>query len=224
MQVEARVFLKPVRARAEGWALVGINAETAALFSGGFEVMDERMVPKWWRIGSLGELLILLRGSELPYDHRVHEPYQIASASGPSEYHAEYKVEGPGVTIGRSGLLGKVFFIYENFWPLNMSLWVKNFRVSQPYNAYFLLETLRTETYNSGSVVLTLNRNHIHRLHVIVPIKYIIDLFEKLATPIFSKIRKDQNKSNTLTATRDSLLPGFLSGKLRIKGLCIYNW
>jgi hypothetical protein len=37
MQVGARVFLKLVRARAEERALVGMYAETAALFTDGFE-------------------------------------------------------------------------------------------------------------------------------------------------------------------------------------------
>jgi type I restriction enzyme, S subunit len=195
---------------------MGMDAGTATLFPDGVGEGGE-MVPRGWKVDRIDELRVLQRGFDLPYDQRVNGPYQIISASGPSGCHVECKVEGLGVTTGRSGLLGKVFFIHENFWPLNTSLWVKDFRVSQPHHAYFLLKNLDTETYNAGSSVPTLNRNHIHKLPVIVPTKYAVDLFEKLVTPILSKIRKNQNQSNTLAATRDSLLPGLLSGKLRIK-------
>jgi type I restriction enzyme S subunit len=207
----------PVRARAEGRAPAGMDAETTALFPDGFEETVMGMVPRGWRVGSFDESLILQRGFDLPSDQRVHGPHQVISTSGPSGCHVEYKVEGPGVTTGRSGLLDKVFFIHENFWPLNTSLLVKDFRVSQPHHAYFLLKNLSTETHNAGSAVPTLNRNHIHKLPVIVPTKYVIDLFEKLAKPIFNKIMTNQSQSNTLAAIRDRLLPELLSGKLQSK-------
>lgn len=216
------VDFDPVLAKAEGREPAGMDAETAALFPDSFEETELGMVPKGWRIGKLDELLVLQRGFDLPSDQRMQGPYQVISASGPSGCHIEYKVQGPGVTTGRSGLLGKVFFIYEDFWPLNTSLWVKDFRVSQPHHAYFLLKNLGTEAYNAGSAVPTLNRNHIHKLPAIVPTKLVVALFEKLVTPLFNKIQNNQKQSITLAEIRDRLLPELLSGKLRIKK-SIYN-
>ena len=48
------------------------------------------------------------------------------TASGLNEYHDKSMVHGPGVTTGRSGVLGRVFFVHGDFWPLNTSLWVKD--------------------------------------------------------------------------------------------------
>ena len=72
------------------------------------------MIPAEWTVGRLDDLLVLQRGFDLPVSNRTAGKYPVITASGPSGTHAEYKVKGPGVTTGRSGLLGKVFFIHTN--------------------------------------------------------------------------------------------------------------
>ena len=58
-------------------------------------------------------------------------------------------VRGPGVTTGRSGVLGKVFYVSEDFWPLNTSLWVKEFRHSKPAYAFHLLQRVDFTLFNA---------------------------------------------------------------------------
>lgn len=78
--------------------------------------------------------------------------------------HIEYKVEGPGVVTGRSGSLGTVLYLDEPFWPLNTTLWVKDFKGNVPRYVYYFLQTLGLEQYNAGTGVPTLNRNHLDEL------------------------------------------------------------
>ncbi len=78
-------------------------------------------------------------------------------------------VQGPGVVVGRSGSLGGGQFIKSDFWPLNTTLWVKDFNANDPRFCYFLLKSLDLKRFNAGSGVPTLNRNHIHPLPVRVP-------------------------------------------------------
>ena len=74
---------------------------------------------------------------------------------------------GPGVVTGRYGTLGKVFFIKDDFWPLNTSLYVENFKGNNPrFTAYFLKQVLATTTGDNKAAVPGHNRNDLHGLSV----------------------------------------------------------
>jgi len=211
------VDFDPVRLKAEGRHLANVDEETATLFPGAFVDSDVGAIPHKWSVQSLDEVVVLQRGFDLPTSARIPGPYPVMLASGMAEGHAEYKVKGPGIVTGRSGVLGKVFFVQEDFWPLNTTLWVKEFRHSRPHFAYFLLKRIDFSRFNAGSAVPTLNRNHIHSLKVVVPPMELIERFETIAKPMFQLIRKNEFQMETLGSLRDTLLPKLLSGELRVK-------
>ena len=70
---------------------------------------------------------------------------------------------------GRYGTLGKVYFVPEDFWPLNTTLYVRDFKGNDPrFIAYFLSE-LDFSAYSDKAAVPGLNRNHLHETPVRVP-------------------------------------------------------
>jgi type I restriction enzyme S subunit len=202
----------PVRAKMEGRAPY-LSSEIWSLFP---DLLDTERRPQTWSLGRLDDLLVLQRGFDLPSSTRQPGDFVVMAASGPNGFHNEFMVRGPGVTTGRSGVLGRVFFIMEDFWPLNTSLWVKEFKVSNPLHAYFLLQTLDFGSFNAGSAVPTLNRNHVHSLPVRVPPKALVDAFDASCMPLMRSIRANDLQSETLAATRDLLLPKLMSGEIRI--------
>src|SRR5207244_2270529 len=78
----------------------------------------EESVDEWADL-TLGDVLTLQRGFDLPGRLRKPGPYPIVSSSGVTGFHSEFKVEPPGVVIGRYGSLGSVHWVTEAFWPLN---------------------------------------------------------------------------------------------------------
>jgi len=124
---------------------------------------------KNWRDYTLKEIATLKRGYDLPKSKRFNGNFPILASNGIVGYHNQFKVEGPGVTTGRSGTLGKVFYIKDNFWPLNTSLYVEEFHGNDEGFIYYYLQTLDFKNYNGGSSVPTLNRNHIHTIRVKIP-------------------------------------------------------
>jgi type I restriction enzyme S subunit len=170
-----------------------------------------------WRVGKIEELFILQRGFDLPIQSRVEGKYPIFAASGFSGGHQEFRVKSPGVTTGRSGLLGKVFFILEDFWPLNTSLFIKEFKIGTPLFSYFILKSIDLESFNAGSAVPTLNRNHVHEYEILIPPVNLIQEFENLMFTNFKKIKKNQIQIQTLEKMRDTLLPKLMSGEVRIE-------
>lgn len=122
-----------------------------------------------WSETTLGEVLTLQRGFDLPKRLRREGPYQVVSSSGVTGRHDEFKVEPPGVVIGRYGTLGSVHWITEPFWPLNTSLWVKDFKGNDPRFLSYLLRTVAMDG-SGAAAVPGVNRNHLHRLRVRIPL------------------------------------------------------
>jgi type I restriction enzyme S subunit len=122
-----------------------------------------------WRTVTLGEVIELKRGYDLPARDRRPGPYPIVSSSGVSDYHFEPKVQGPGVVTGRYGTLGEVFYVKEDFWPLNTALYVCDFKGNNPRFVSYFLKTLNFLAFSDKAAVPGLNRNHLHSATVRIP-------------------------------------------------------
>lgn len=122
-----------------------------------------------WKECILGDVINLKRGYDLPKKKRVFGEYPIVASNGVTDYHNEYKVEGPGVATGRSGTLGNITYSKKNYWPLNTALYVQDFKGNNIEFIYYFLKTMNFQNYNAGSGVPTLNRNHVHSLNVKIP-------------------------------------------------------
>ena len=114
----------------------------------------------------LENLITLQRGFDLPAQSRKIGEVPIVASSGFVGFHNESKVAGPGVVIGRSGSIGGGQYISRDFWPLNTTLWVKDFKGNNPRFIYYLLKSIDFSNFNAGAGVPTLNRNHIASLRV----------------------------------------------------------
>src|SRR5688500_1119206 len=106
-----------------------------------------------WRDTRLGEVVTLKRGYDLPARKLRDGPYPIVSSSGVSGYHAEAMAKAPGVVTGRYGTIGEVFFITQDFWPLNTSLYVRDFKGNDPRFMGYFLKTLDFMAYSDKAAV-----------------------------------------------------------------------
>ena len=212
------VDFDPVRAKRDGRQPVILDLATSAFFPDAYQDSKLGHIPHGWEVGRLHDVLTLQRGFDLPKPDRTHGKYPAMAASGPNGCHDKFMVRGPGVTTGRSGVLGRVFFIHGDFWPLNTSLWVKEFKRVSPAYAFHLLRNLDFEMFNAGSAVPTLNRNHVHNLPVVIPPKQIVEAFDAQVMPLMRQQDANENQSRTLANFRDALLPKLLSGELTING------
>ncbi len=185
-------------------------------FPGHEHVKIKDGVPKGWEKKPLGELLTLQRGFDLPVSKRKEGHIPIYASTGINGYHIEAKVVGPGVVTGRSGSLGKVMYVTGDFWPLNTTLWVKDFKLVKPLFATHLLESMQLEQYNGGAAVPTLNRNDVHRVEVLCPSRMLLDMFEEYVGDIMSQIDTLRKASSKLANARDLLLPRLMSGEISV--------
>lgn len=118
---------------------------------------------------NLGDLVTFKRGYDLPVSMRTEGIYPVVSSSGITGFHKNFKVEGPGVVTGRYGTLGEVFYVSSRFWPLNTSLYVKDFKGNDPRFMSYYLRTVLSSSFNSAGAVPGVNRNVLHKLSVPMP-------------------------------------------------------
>lgn len=117
----------------------------------------------------MGEVAPLQRGFDLPVNQMTLGPYPVVMSNGIGGWHSKYMVKGPGVVTGRSGTIGSLHYIEQNYWPHNTSLWVTSFNGNEPRFIYWLYASIGLERFGSGSGVPTLNRNDVHDLRVGFP-------------------------------------------------------
>jgi type I restriction enzyme S subunit len=154
-----------------------------------------------WREVSLGEVIELKRGYDLPQRERTPGITPLISSSGLTDRHGVAMVKGPGVVTGRYGTLGKVFYISEDFWPLNTTLYVRDFKGNDPRFISYLLSSIDFLAYSDKAAVPGVNRNHLHEAKVRLP----ADVSEQRAiatvlSALEDKIELNQQTNETLEA------------------------
>jgi type I restriction enzyme, S subunit len=163
-----------------------------------------------WTACELGDFLTLQRGFDLPTQDRQAGNIPIISSSGISGTHREAKVRGPGVVTGRYGTVGEVFFIEQDYWPLNTTLWVKDFKGNDPRFAYYLLQTIDFHSCSDKSSVPGVNRNDLHRIPLSVPLPDEQKAIARILGTLDDKIELNRRMNETLEAMAEALFKSWL--------------
>lgn len=162
------------------------------------------------------ELAKLQRGHDLPTQDRIQGSIPVVASNGVVGFHNTHKATRPGVITGRSGTIGKVIYIDNDYWPLNTTLYVVDFKGNVPKFVALVLETLKLENYAGGSTVPSLDRNVLS--HVPVPCPKIEE--QVRVVEIIQSFDENVAKSELAIAEarnlRSGLLTDLLSGEHEI--------
>ena len=122
-----------------------------------------------WRTCTFADAATLQRGHDLPISDREFGDFPVFGANGICGSHSKAMYQGPGVLTGRSGTIGEVYYVEKPYWPLNTTLFVKDFHGNNPKFIYHLLKSLDCRKFSAGSAIPTLNRNDVHPTIVQIP-------------------------------------------------------
>lgn len=123
-------------------------------------------MPQEWKKLRFDEVAVLQRGHDLPVSLQVPGKYPVVTSSGISGTHHEFIAKGPGVLTGRSGSVGRVHYIEQDYWPHNTTLYVIDFKGNLPRYIYYLLQFINPAKVANSTGVPTLDRNNVHKLIV----------------------------------------------------------
>lgn len=177
---------------------------------------DEKIgqVPNGWKSGRFKEFAILQRGCDLTDNEVMPGRFPVVKSNGVTIRHNQFFVHPPGVVTGRSGTIGKAFYIEEKFWAHNTTLYVKDFKGNVPKYIYYLILSMDFSKYFAGTTVPTLNRNDIHKLKVSVP-----ELYEEQQKIVYlldescKRMEQLQDKISILECLKKSMMQTLLIGK-----------
>ena len=94
-----------------------------------------------------------------------------------------------------------------------------NSKLGSLSHLYFLVDVFKKTFENKNTVGTTfgsITKDELYALPVVIPDKSVIELFEKMAEPIFEREMKLGEDSNRLTALRDKLLPLLMNGQVTV--------
>ncbi|MDQ3781170.1 MAG: restriction endonuclease subunit S [Chloroflexota bacterium] len=211
------VDFEPVRAKAAGQAPAGMDAATAALFPDRLVESELGDIPEGWCIAPLGNVLQFNYGKALKQSARRHGRVLVYGSAGQIGWHDEALVPNRGIIVGRKGNPGVVTLAPQPFFPIDTTFFVTPpFETIGYYYAYYMLVGLNLQALNNDSAVPGLSRNIAYLSEALLPPKNLVDLFEQLCEPVYARIFSNTEQIRTLEALRDTLLPGLLSGELRV--------
>ena len=148
------------------------------------------MIMSEWKECTLGEVLNLRRGYDLPHSKMIEGIIPVAGSNGIIGTHNIATDIEPCITVGRSGTAGSTFF-YDKAWAHNTTLYIDDFKGNDPKYLYYLLLSLPLKKMAGGSAVPSLNRNHIHPLKIRFP--FSIELQRSIASILSSLDSKIEN-------------------------------
>ncbi len=126
-------------------------------------------VPAHWEVKRLKWVTRLQRGYDLPADKRIPGPFAVVSSGGVIGRHAERRATAPGVVMGRYGSTDAVFYVEQDFWPHNTSLFVTHFQGNLPKWCYHLLRSISKADHAGKSAVPGVDRKDLFQIVVAVP-------------------------------------------------------
>jgi type I restriction enzyme, S subunit len=211
------VDFDPVRAKLDGRQPVGLDPDIAVLFPAFFHETKVGHIPAGWQLGRLADLCNLKRGHDLPTSTRTAGPIPVISSSGISGTHSETNVLGPGVVTGRYGTIGKVFYIETDYWPLNTTLFVDDFKGNPPRFIFHALGEVNFQNYADKAAVPGVNRNHLHEEPMVLPPLELRQAFANSVAPLWAQHATNEEESRILASLRDMILPKLLSGMLKFQ-------
>ena len=169
-------------------------------------------LPDGWNKISIGEHCPFKYGKALKAESRVAGKYPVVGSSGIIGWHQEALVKGPGIVIGRKGNVGTVFFIQDDFWPIDTTYYITGPIISE----YLFLALNHTQFLNTDVAVPGLNRDFAHSREIILPQRNYLKKFQNHASPIFRKIKILNEHSTNLIRARDLLLPRLMDDRITL--------
>jgi type I restriction enzyme S subunit len=160
-----------------------------------------------WVDTTIGEQVTLQRGIDITKADQRTGRVPVISSGGIASYHDIPAVSGPGVILGRKGVVGSVYFVPSDYWPHDTTLWVKDFHGNDRRFVYYFFKWMapRIARMDVGSANPTLNRNHVHPIEIRWPHLPEQRAIAQILGTLDDKIELNRRMNETLEAMARSL-------------------
>jgi type I restriction enzyme S subunit len=173
-------------------------------------------VPEGWEVASFGSKIELAYGKSLAVSVRVPGLIPVYGSGGATGFHNAALVKAPGIIVGRKGTVGSLYWVENDFFPIDTVFYVVNNSGLPLYWIYQALQLFDIKSMGEDSAVPGVNRNVIYSKKMVFPKLQAIEEYSKQVSAMTSRKRALDTANEALTTLRDTLLPKLLSGELRV--------
>ncbi|KAA3665626.1 restriction endonuclease subunit S, partial [Pectobacterium carotovorum] len=193
-----------------------------------FEPFGGKM-PDDWREGTLGDIIKLFDFKRVPLSSsqrdKMTKIYPYYGAATLMDYVDDYLFDGIYLLLGEDGTviddLGFPIlqYVWGKFWVNNHAHVLQGQNGFTVESLYILLKQTSVASIVTGAVQPKINQTNLKALGVLIPSAEIIKQFNTVLSPLFTKIRANQDENLRLAEIRDALLPKLISGELSVANL-----
>ena len=177
--------------------------------------LDEDGKPEGWEDGKVEDYLELAYGKSLPARSRRPGGVAVYGSGGITGFHDEAFIKGPAIIVGRKGTVGSLYWEDRPIFPIDTVFYVVPKRAALSF-CYQLLLSQPLAHMNTDAAVPGLNRNNVYRLEFPWSGSRLTNTFESFASPLWKKRTANLREIDTLSHSRDLLLPKLMSGEIRV--------
>lgn len=194
----------------------------APMKDSGIEWLGE--IPAHWTIRQLKYVATFQRGHDLPDSVRAEGAVPVVTSGGISGSHDEYRAKGPGIVTGRYGTIGTIYYVEDDFWPHNTTLYCSNSRGNNMRFLWYLLQNISGFfLLNAGkSAVPGVDRNDLHPIPVAIPVdvdeqKEIAGFLDRETVKGDALCKRIDESIAVLREYRTALISAAVTGKIDVR-------
>lgn len=180
----------------------------------GFDGVLVDGLPKGWKMGKLSSVCQIKYGKD--HKHLGDGKIPVYGSGGIMRYADKALFEQESILIPRKGSLSNLFYVSKPFWSVDTMFYTIIKQESIRKYLFYLLNSLNLASMNVGSAVPSLTTEVLNKIEIIIPDDKILLEFEKIISSFYTKMDGNNNQNQSLSETRDSILPKLMSGQLKI--------
>lgn len=188
-------------------------------------------MPPDWRLGTVSEIIELHDSKRIPLSSReranLAKIYPYYGATSVMDYVDRYLFDGIYLLLGEDGTVvdSKGFpilqYVEGKFWVNNHAHIITGKNGFTVETLYLLFSLTNVQSIVTGAVQPKISQANLNKVSVVIPSEAELSAFNSIVQPIFAQIRNLRAENDRLAATRDTLLPRLMSGKLDVSSLDI---
>jgi len=194
---------------------------------GKYQIGD--VLPEGWRVGKLGDVIDIFDSQRIPLSKPQREAmngdYRYYGATKVMDYVNDYLFDGIYLLFAEDGSVmdenGHPFlqYVWGKFWVNNHTHILKGKNGFSTELLYVLCKKMKVAGIVNGAVQLKINQGNLLSKEIVLPTDFILYKVDKIIQPLFNKLRINSSQIQSLTKTRDTLLPKLMSGQVRVNNL-----
>ena len=175
-------------------------------------------MPEGWLSGVIGDIAEFKRGKTITKKQAVKgEIPVVAGGKEPAYWHNKANTGNPVITVSASGNAGFTRMYYQKVWASDCS-YLDRDATEDLFYVYLHLKYRQDDIYSmqKGACQQHVNAKEINAMKIHIPANDILQSFNEIISPYFTKISSLERQIQFATQARGCLLPKLMSGEIEV--------